>query len=163
MVLTEFWTFDSSTMGTRILYFFLLYVLIPLVIIPLLCLKYQNMFGLFASALYYIGIIIARTEFSIVLPVPIIFSAWYWYSYGFSPFDYVFVFLLSLIAGYLMYRLKVYLDTYLHNILPEEDINEAYNQKLRLLEKRVEEYRRQHPGEKVTQELIDRFKTEIFF
>ena len=150
-------------MGTRILYFFLLYVLIPLVIIPLLCLKFHNPYGLFASLLYYIGLILASAGLSIVLPVPVIFSIWYWYSYGFSPVDYVFGFLLSLIAGYFMYKLKVYLDTYLHTVLPEEDINEAYNKKLRLLEQRIEEYRRQHPGEKVTQELIDRFKTEIFF
>ncbi len=150
-------------MGTRILYFFVFYVFIPLVFIPLLWLKYDNPYVLFASLLYYLGLILARTGLSIFLPVPIIFSIWFWYTYGFSPFDYVFGFLTSLLLGYFMYKLKVYLDGYLHQVLPEEDVNEAYNRKLQLLEKRIEEYRRQHPGEKVTQEMIERFKTEIFF
>lgn len=150
-------------MGTRILYFAFFYVLIPLIVIPLLCLKYNNPYGLFASLLYYLGLILASTGLSIFLPVPLIFSLWYWYTYGFNPFDYVFGFLTSLLLGYFMYKIKVYFEGYIQQVLPEEDVNEAYNRKLQLLEKRIEEHRRQHPGEKVTQELIDRFKTEIFF
>jgi hypothetical protein len=62
-----------------------------------------------------------------------------------------------------MYRLKLYMEGYIYRIMPEEEINESYNEKVRILERRIEEYRQHHPGEKVTQELIDKFKTEIFF
>ena len=150
-------------MGSRILYFILLYVLVPLVIIPLVCLKFHNPYGLFASLFYYLGLVLAAAGLSILVPIPLFFSFWYWYSYGFNPFDYVFGFLISLLCGYFMHKLKLYLDVYLNRILPEESLNEAYDRKVRLLEERIEEYRRQHPGEKVTQELIERFKTEIFF
>ncbi len=150
-------------MRLRILFFFLTYVLIPLVVVPLLCMKFHNWFGLFGTLLYYIGLVMAATGMSIFLPVPLIFCIWYWYSYGFSPFDYVFVFLVCLMSGYLMYRLKLYMEGYIYRIMPEEEINESYNEKVRILERRIEEYRQHHPGEKVTQELIDKFKTEIFF
>jgi hypothetical protein len=150
-------------MKFKLFAFFLLYIAIPAIIIPLLCLKFGDWFGLIASACYWLGIILAKFKLNIFVPIPFLFSFWYWYTYGFGVRDYVTVYTFSLLLGYLLFFVYLEIDKYYSKLLPEKEINAEYDAKVRLLDLKIEQYRLEHPGKKVTQELIEQFKTEIFF
>ncbi len=147
----------------KVLQIFLVYVLIPLVIIPLLAIKTGNYFGLFGIACFYIGLIVVKYRQWIFFPIPLFFCFWYWYTYGFVLNDYVTIYFGWLMCGIGVYLLKLLYDRYVHSVLPETEENLAYNEKLERMEKMIAQYQREHPDEKITQELIDKIKTEVFF
>src|SRR5574343_1607025 len=150
-------------MNYKQIIFFVIYVLIPFVVIPGLFAHYNNWYGLIGILFYYAALLITLFNFTIFLAVPLLFTGWYWYTYGFQLHDYVTVFSFCLLSGYLVLLAKKEIERYFFNILPEQEQNEEYNQKLRTLEERIERYRAEHPGEKITQDIIEQFKTDIFF
>ena len=147
----------------KIFFFIVLYVFIPIIIIPALCIKFGNWYGLFAIGFYYIGLMLAKYKQSIFLPIPIVFCMWYWYTYGFSPFDFVFGFFTSLLCGYTIFKVYVEYNKFVHKTLPEKLQNNDYDEKLQEMNNRIEKYRNEHPNNKVTQDVIDKIKTEVFF
>jgi predicted membrane protein len=147
----------------KIFFFIVLYVLMPLIIIPALCIKFNNWYGLFAIGFYYIGLILAKYKQSIFLPIPIAFCLWYWYTYGFSPFDYVFAFFFSLVSGYTIFKVYTEYNKFVNKTLPEKIQNDDYDEKLKEMYSRIEMYKNEHPNNKVTQDIIDKIKTEVFF
>ena len=147
----------------KIFFFIVLYVFIPIIIIPALCIKFGNWYGLFAIGFYYIGLMLAKYKQSIFLPIPIVFCMWYWYTYGFSPFDFVFGFFASLLCGYTIFKVYVEYNKFVNKTLPEKMQNNDYDEKLQEMNNRIEKYRNEHPNNKVTQDVIDKIKTEVFF
>ena len=150
-------------MKQKALSFILLYILIPLVVIPLIFLKQGNWFGLFSIACYYAGVLMAQYRQWIFFPIPLFFSVWYWYTYGFNPKDYVSIYFFWLVFGTGAYMLKKTYDRYVENIIPQNEENMEYNDKLSEMEERIAKYKKDHPGEKITQEIIEKIKTDIFF
>lgn len=152
-----------KNMKPKIISFILLYVLVPLIIIPFLSIKSGNLFGLFGIAFYYIGIVIAKSGQWIFFPIPLFFTFWYWYTYGFGPKDFVTLYFLCIVSGSVLCVLNNMYHKYVHGILPENELNEEYNDKLSEMEQRIEKYRMDHPDQKMTQEIIEKIKTDIFF
>lgn len=150
-------------MRSKLISFFLLYILVPLIIIPYLSSKSGNWFGLFGIGFYYIGFFIARFKQWIFFPIPLFFCLWYWYTYGFGLRDYVTIYLFCMSAGMIIYLLYDEYNKYIHRVIPEQEQSSEYNDKLVEMEQMIEKYRKDHPGEKITQEIIDRIKTEVFF
>ncbi|HMO60548.1 MAG TPA: hypothetical protein PKC39_04060 [Ferruginibacter sp.] len=150
-------------MKFKTLSIFIIYLLIPLVFIPLTAVKTGNYFLLFGIAFYYIGVVIAQYRQWIFFPVPVFFCLWYWYTYGFGLRDYVTIYFAWMAAGAGLYSASQFYKSYLYKVLPEAEENIAYNEKLAEMERRIETFRKNHPGEKVTQEVIDKIKTEVFF
>lgn len=150
-------------MMKKIIQFVLVYIFIPLLIIPVLCAKFNNWTGLWAIPFYFVGLFIGKFKLNIFLPIPIAFCLWYWYTYSFTPFDYVFGFFVSLIAGYTIYVLNIEYNRFVHKVLPEQELNDAYDEKLQEMYRRIDVYKSQHPGTKVTQDVIEKIKTEVFF
>lgn len=150
-------------MKMKYIFFFLVYLLVPVVLIPLLWIKFHNPVILIGSAFYYIGVLLAYFQLSIILPVPILFSMWYWYTYGLSIRDYVTGFLACILLGYFFVLLEEWMDGLINNVLPGHEQEDVYNEKLKLYNKKVEEYMQTHSGEKISQEILDKIKADIFF
>lgn len=150
-------------MKSKLLIFFVLYVLVPLVLIPLYCYKAGNWYLLFGVPLYYAGFIISKYHQWIFLPIPLIFAAWYWFTFGFSLTNYVTFYFVALMAGIGLSEGDKLYQQFVHKILPEQMTNMDYDQKVEELERRIDQFRKQHPGEKVTHELVEKIRTEVFF
>ena len=150
-------------MKMKHVFFFLIYILVPIVLIPILWIKFENPIILGGAVFYYIGGLLAYFQLSIILPVPILFSMWYWYTYGLSIRDYVTGFLICILLGYFLVLLEGWVDRLLNNVLPGHEQEDVYNEKLKLYNKKVEEYMRTHSGEKISQETLDKIKADIFF
>ena len=150
-------------MKMKYIFFFLVYLLVPIVLIPLLWIKFHNPIILIGSVFYYIGVLLAYFQLSIILPVPILFSMWYWYTYGLSIRDYVTGFLTCILLGYFLVLLEGWVDRLLNNVLPGHEQEDVYNEKLKLYNAKVQEYMQAHSGEKISQEILDKIKADIFF
>ncbi len=147
----------------KIISFVLVYVLVPLIIIPYLSLKSDNWFGLFGILFYYGGLLIAKTKQWIFFPIPLLFCFWYWYTYGFSPREYVAIYFYCIVCGALIYLARDGYNKYVHRTLPENEQNSNYNDMLTQMEERIEKYKTDHPDQKITQEIIEKIKNDIFF
>ncbi len=146
----------------RILIALLLYLLIPLLIL-FLCMRSGDWWGLFAIVAYYAGLFMAMFRQWIFVPVPIIFCLWFWYTYGFSPTHFVTLLFLSMAAGVGMYEGYRQVHRFITKVLPEQLNNLDYNEKVEELNRRLERFRREHPHEKLTPEIVEKIRTEIFF
>jgi hypothetical protein len=150
-------------MKSKVFVFFLLYILIPVLVIPYLCFKTGNWYGLFGVPLYYAGLIISKYRQWIFLPIPLLFCLWYWYTYGFGILNYVNIYLACLLAGVFANELSRSYHRFINKILPEQMHNIDYDLKVEELHKRVEQYRKNHPNEKITQDIVEKIRTDIFF
>lgn len=143
--------------------FFLLYILVPAIVIPYLTTKSGNWFGLFGILLYFIGLLIAKFKQWVFLPIPLLFCFWYWYTYGFSPRDYVYIYLACMLCGLLFGQVSIEYYKYVNKVLPEQLNNFEYNAKIEELNIRLEKFRKEHPNEKLTPEIVEKIRTDIFF
>ena len=150
-------------MKSKLFVFFLLYILIPVIIIPYLCVKNGNWYGLFGVLLYYAGLVISKFKQWIFLPIPFFFCLWYWYTYGFGLRDYVTIYLLCLLSGVFLNELYRSYNRFVNKILPEQLHNMDYDSKVEELNRRLDQYRKAHPNEKITQEILEKIRTEVFF
>lgn len=150
-------------MKIKLIIFFFQYILIPVIIIPFLSLKSGNVFGLFGIVFYFAGFIIARFKQWIFMPIPITFCLWYWYTYGFGTRDYVTIYVVCMCAGICIQYAVYEYNKYITKILPEVKTNEEYNAKIDVMNARIAAYKMNNPSKKVTQEVIEQIRTEIFF
>ena len=150
-------------MKIKLIVFFLQYILIPVIVIPFLTLKSGSYFGFFGTVFYFVGFIIARFKQWIFLPIPIFFCLWYWYTYSFGSRDYVTIYFVSMSAGILIEYVVNEYNKYVNKILPEVKTNLEYNAKIEEMNARIAAYRKNNPTEKVTQEIIEQIRTDIFF
>ncbi len=150
-------------MKSRLVSFFLLYILIPLIVIPFLSLKTGNWYGLFGILFYYAGLLIVQFNQWLFFPIPLFFCCWYWYTYGFGVRDYVTLFFICFVTGAVIFKIKKQYARWVHKIIPEDEQSEDYNMKLEKMEQMIKKYKEDHPGEKVTHEVIDKIKLDIFF
>ena len=139
-----------------------IYILVPAVIL-LLAVSSGNWFNLFWLGFYAAGILMSKFNLWIFLPIPVVFALWYWYTYGFSLSDYVFTFLASFICGVVFCEAGKMYYRFVRKILPEQMNNIEYNEKVEELNRRIDKYRSEHPNEKMTQETIEKIRTDVFF
>jgi hypothetical protein len=140
-----------------------LYILVPIIIIPYLSFKFGNLFGLFGILFYYMGLIIARFRHWIFLPIPIIFCLWYWFTYGFGIRDYVTIYFVCMMVAVLFQQIDTEINKLIFKILPEQEQNLDYDNKIEEMNQQIALYKKEHPSEKITQEVIEKIRTEIFF
>ena len=150
-------------MKFKLLPFFLLYVLVPFLVIPVLSVKSGSLYGFFGIVFYFSGLVISRYKQWIFLPIPIVFCFWYWYTYGFGLRDYVSIFFACLVAGIIIQQLFIEIYKYVSKVLPEQESNLEYNEKLEEMNRQIANFKKAHPNEKITQELIEKIRTEVFF
>lgn len=140
-----------------------LYILVPILIVPFLSLKFGNVYGLFGSLFYYVGLIIARFKHWIFLPIPIIFCVWYWFTYGFGIRDYVTIYFVCMMAAVLFQQICSEIDKLVNKVLPEQEQNLDYDNKIEKMNQQIALYKKEHPFEKITQDVIEKIRTDIFF
>ena len=150
-------------MKAKLIHFLLIYILVPILIIPLFVFKTGKWFALFGILFYFTGLIISRFKQWIFLPIPLFFCFWYWYTYGFSLTDYVAFYFACLVSGTVFYEVKESYYKFVYKILPEQMNNLEYDSKIEELNRRIEKYKKDHPGQNVTQDIVEKIKTEIFF
>jgi hypothetical protein len=137
--------------------------LVPIIIIPYLSLKFGTVYGLFGSLFYYIGLIIARFKHWIFLPIPIIFCLWYWYTYGFGIRDYVTIYFVCMMTAVLFQEIFAEINKLINKVLPEQEQNLDYDKKIELMNQQIALYKKEHPLEKITQDIIEKIRNDIFF
>ncbi len=150
-------------MKFKVIVFFLQYILVPAIIVPLISIKENSWFGMFGIGFYFIGLFISKFKQWIFLPIPFIFSLWYWYTYGFGIRDFVSIYFLCLLLGIFFNELKKKMDRFFSNDLPEKLNNLDFDAKVEELNRQIEKYKKEHPNEKVTQDLVEKLRTDIFF
>ena len=150
-------------MKFKVIVFFLQYILVPAIIVPLISIKENSWFGMFGIGFYFIGLFISKFKQWIFLPIPFIFSIWYWYTYGFIIRDFVSIYFLCLLLGIFFNELKKKMDRFFSNELPEKLNNLDFDAKVEELNRQIEKYKKEHPNEKVTQDLVEKLRTDIFF
>lgn len=141
----------------------LLGFVLPLLVIPILANKADNWYYLIAIGCYYIGMLLVAYRQQFLLMIPFFFCLWFWYAYGFNIHDFVFFLFAWLCLGSAYYFGVKELERYVNRTLPENEQNAEYNGKLEKMEKLLDQYRLQHPGEKITQEVIENIRTKVFF
>jgi hypothetical protein len=146
----------------RLINFFFLVFLVPAIIIWL-SIRSGSWYGLFALAFYAIGVIISQFRLWIFLPIPLLFTFWYWYTYGIGPTDYVFGFTLALLAGVGISEASKHYKRFMQKVLPEQMNNIEYNEKVEELNRRLDAFRKDHPNEKLTPEIVEKIRTDVFF
>lgn len=146
----------------RLINFLFLYILFPAVIV-LLSVRSGNWYGLFGLILYAVGVIISKFKLWIFLPIPLLFTFWYWYTYGMGPTDYVAIYTGCLLAGVLISEASRQYHKFVSKVLPEQITNIEYNEKVEELNRRLEKYRQEHPNEKLTPEIVEKIRTDVFF
>ena len=139
------------------------YILFPLVVVPYVANKQDNWFYLFGIVCYYMGVILVAVHQKIIFMIPLIFCLWFWYTYGFSIHDFVFFLFFFTACGALFYQLANNAKYFINRTLPENKESMVYESKLEEMNARVEEYKRQHPNEKITPEIMDVIRNEVFF
>jgi len=125
--------------------------------------KYGNMYGLFGIGFYFIGLLMAKYKQWIYLPIPIVFCLWYWFTYGFGLRDYVFIYFSCMMVAIFLQQGFTTLKSYFNMVLPEKLQNIAYDEKLTEMNDQIALYKKNNPQEKITQEIIEQIRTEIFF
>jgi hypothetical protein len=133
------------------------------VLIALAAIKTGNSLLYIAVGCYYAGFVMARLHLLIFLPIPLFFCLWFWYVYGFSPSHIISVCTFALLAGVIVCRAYAAFMAYVRKVLPEEELNDEYNAKIAIMNKKIEEYQRNHPNEKITHELVEKIRTDVFF
>lgn len=146
----------------RLINFLFLYVLVPLVIV-IFSIKSGNWYWLFGILLYAVGLLTSMFRLWIFLPIPLGFSFWYWYMYGMGLSDYVFIFTVCLLAGVAFSEASKQYHRFINRVLPEQVSNIEFNDKVDELNRRLEKYRQDHPGEKLTPEIVEKIRTDVFF
>ncbi|MBL0359259.1 MAG: hypothetical protein IPP72_21400 [Chitinophagaceae bacterium] len=141
---------------------FLLYILVPAIITGIVV-KSGAWWGLFCVLTYFIGLIISKFRQWIFLPIPLLFVFWYWYTYGFAVRDYVTMYFACLVCGILFNQISKEYYKFVSKILPEQLTNLDYNEKVDELNRRLDKYRYEHPNEKLTPEIVEKIRTDVFF
>lgn len=141
----------------------LLYIIFPLLVIPLLINKTGNWYYLFGILCYYIGIILVAVHQKIILMVPILFCLWFWVTYGFSITDYVFFLFASSATGTFLYLFTNQIQKFVKRTLPESKETLAYDLKVDRMNEIVNQFRITNPDAKITPEIMDRIKNQAFF
>ena len=141
----------------------LIYMLLPLLIIPYIAYKEDNWYILFGIAFYYMGVFLVAIKQMIYLSIPVLFCIWFWYTFGFSIYDYVTSLFLCMTGGVIFYQIRVELDKLITRTIPQKRQDKEYDSKIDEMYSKLEKYKKEHPNEKLNQEIIDNIKMEIFF
>lgn len=139
------------------------YAIIPFAIIPALSLVFKDWLFLIGIVFYFIGMILSYYRQGILLAVPFLFCGWYWFTYGLGIRDYVSIYMASLLSGFFAYESRKLLDKIILKVIPEEEQNDDFNNKISLLEFEIQEFKKKNPDKKVTQDIVEQIRTEIFF
>lgn len=146
----------------RLINFLFLFVLVPVIIIWL-TIRSGSWYGFFALAFYAIGVVISQFRLWIFLPVPLVFAVWYWYTFGLDLHDYVYGYTFALLAGVIMSEGSKQYHRFMQKVLPEQMNNIEYNEKVEELNRRLDKFRKEHPNEKLTPEIVEKIRTDVFF
>lgn len=150
-------------MKPKLFEFFLVYILIPAIAIPAYVVKTDRWFALFGILFYLLGVLISTYKQWIFFPIPLIFCVWYWYTYGVSLSDYVAFYCASFICGICVSEIRKSYNKFVHKVLPEQMNNLEYDSKIEELNRRIEKYKKDHPEQKITHELVEKIRTDVFF
>lgn len=80
-----------------------------------------------------------------------------------GPSDYVFIYTVCLLAGVGLSEAYKQFSRFVKKVLPEQITNIEYNEKVDELNRRLEKYKSDHPNEKLTPEIVEKIRTDIFF
>ena len=68
-----------------------------------------------------------------------------------------------MVAGVLFYQLAVNAETFTKRTLPENVEAMEYNLKVEEMNEKVAQYKRTHPAVKISPEIMDTIRNEVFF
>jgi threonine synthase len=139
------------------------YIVFPLVVIPLVAHRFANWYYLLGIISYYLGVILVAVKQKIFFMIPVIFCGWFWYTYGFSLHDYVFFMVTCMAGGALFYQFALEVEKFITRTLPENRQTEEFDLKIEEMNEKVHQYKQLHPKEKITPEILDRIRNEVFF
>lgn len=157
-----YWQRIGNILSMKLINSFFIYILIP-VLILFVAIRSGNWYSLFWIACYAAGVVISKFHLWIFFPIPLLFTLWYWYTYGFSPGDFVSSCFFSMALGIVLVESGKIYYRFVGKILPEQMNNIEYNEKVDEFNKRLDEYRRTHPSEKLTSEIVEKIRGEVFF
>ena len=144
------------------IYFFLI-IVGPLLVIPYIANKTHSWLMLLGLPFYFTGYFLAAIKQKTLYFIPLFLCFWFWYTYGFSLFHNVTFFFLCITAGLILYYIRMELEKFVDRTIPELEQNREYNLKIEEMNLKLEQFKIEHPNEKLTEEIIDNIKKDIFF
>ena len=140
-----------------------LYIILPLLIVPFIINKTGNWYYFFGIISYYIGVLLVAVHQKIILMVPFIFCMWFWVTYGFSFNGYVFYIFASLITGSVLYIFTNEVQKIIKRTIPDNKETMAYDLKVDKMNGIIEQFRKDNPTVIITPEIMDTIKNQAFF
>ena len=141
----------------------ILYIIFPLIVIPIIALKAANWFYLLGIVFYYISIYLVAIKQKIIFLIPVFFYIWFWNTFGFGIMTYAFFSLMCLLTGAIFYLLVGQVDKFITKTIPDNKEALEYELKMQEVENKLEQFRHANPSTKITQEIMERIRNQVFF
>jgi hypothetical protein len=68
-----------------------------------------------------------------------------------------------MMAAVLFQQICSEIDKLVNKVLPEQEQNLDYDNKIEKMNQQIALYKKEHPFEKITQDVIEKIRTDIFF
>ena len=139
------------------------YIVFPLIAVPLIALHTGNKYYLLGIIFYYISIMLVMVNQKIIFLIPCLFYLWFWSIYGFGIYTYVFFSLLCLAVAAALYLITQQVEKFMSITIPDNAENLEYDLKMQNVNDRIEKFRQANPTTKITQEIMESIRNEVFF
>jgi|SRR5579859_1391828 len=137
-------------------FFFFLYTIAPLIVLPFLAYKEQNGYFLFGIAFSYAGVLLAARKPKWFYPLPI-FCIGFWMANGFSIHQYVTLFFFCLLGGFMFYQMAESYDQLSKKgtLENDEDRTKFSKENPNYLLEKMRQWQEENPGKQITFEAMD--------
>lgn len=139
------------------------YIIFPFVVVPLIAHQAANWYYLLGIVFYFISIFLVAVKQKIIFLIPVFFYCWFWSTYGFGVETYVFFSLMCLFTAALFYLLTQQVEKFISKTIPDKAENLEYELKMQKVDDKVEQFRNANPTTKITLEIMERIRNEVFF
>jgi hypothetical protein len=68
-----------------------------------------------------------------------------------------------MMAAVLFQEIFVEIEKLINKVLPEQEQNLDYDKKIEQMNQQIAHYKKEHPLEKITQDVIEKIRTDVFF
>ncbi len=142
---------------------FIFYIALPFVVIPIMAFLSNNKFYLAGIAFYFTGVLLTKFKQALLLLLPVFFCVWFWITYGFAKQPFVFFSLLCLLGGALLFKSAMWVERFIKKTLPERREGIDFEWKVQEMKRRVEKFKQNYPSVKITPDVVDKIRNDVFF
>jgi hypothetical protein len=137
-------------------FFFFLYAIGPLIVLPYIAYKQDNWYILFGIAFCYLGVLLAAWKPKWFYPLPL-FCIGFWVANGFSIHQYVTLFFFCMLGCFMFYQMAEQYDQLSKRGTLENDLErmQFLEENPDYLRDKMRKWQEENPGKELTYDVID--------